>query len=188
MARVRCPSCGCIDHSWLEGLRCSRCAPHVEDARDERSEPLRGSGVAVKFRRLSPRATLPHYATPGSAVLDLSMAAESPLILWPGDVKIVPTGWAVEIPPGYEGQVRPRSGLAAKHSITVLNAPGTIDSDYRGEVCVLLVNLGNRDYTIQPGDRIAQLVIAPVSRVAIEEAGELAASERGAAGFGSTGR
>jgi dUTP pyrophosphatase len=99
----------------------------------------------------------------------------------------LPTGLALEIPPGYEGQVRPRSGLAARQGLTVLNAPGTIDADYRGELQVLLINLGSEAVTLREGDRIAQLVIAPVSRAAFEEAVELAVSERGAGGFGSTG-
>jgi dUTP pyrophosphatase len=100
----------------------------------------------------------------------------------------VPTGWALEIAPGYEAQVRPRSGLAIKHGVTVVNAPGTIDSDYRGELVVLLVNLGREPFVIQPGDRVAQLVIAPVTQAQVVEVEALSVTDRGAGGFGSTGR
>jgi dUTP pyrophosphatase len=135
-------------------------------------------------------ATVPRYATPGSAGLDLSAALEQPLTIPPGAPTAVPTGIAIALPARHEGQVRPRSGLAARHAVTVLNAPGTIDEDYRGEVRVLLVNLGAEPYTIQPGDRIAQLIVSPVTRVAVEaiEPGEsLDPTTRGTGGFGSTG-
>jgi dUTP pyrophosphatase len=108
-------------------------------------------------------------------------------VLEPGERRLVPTGLVLEIPPGWEGQVRPRSGLAMRHGISLVNAPGTIDSDYRGEVGVLLINLGREPFTVRRGDRIAQLVIARVENVEWEEAEDLAASERGAGGFGSTG-
>jgi dUTP pyrophosphatase len=101
---------------------------------------------------------------------------------------MVPTGIAIALPPGHEGQVRPRSGLAARHGITVTNAPGTIDEDYRGEVSVLLINLGEKAYTIEPGERIAQLVVAPVTRVSVQTTATLAETARGERGFGSTGR
>lgn len=134
-------------------------------------------------------ASMPRYATEHASGLDLSAALEAPIELLPGRHASVPTGLAIALPLGYEGQVRPRSGLAAKHAVTVLNAPGTIDEDYRGEVRVLLVNLGDQPYLIQPGDRIAQLVVAPVTRVAVQRAEQpLDQTARGAGGFGSTGR
>jgi dUTP pyrophosphatase len=129
----------------------------------------------------------PRYATSGAAGADLRARLAGPLTLAPLGRAAVPTGVRLEIPNGYEGQVRPRSGLAARHGVTVLNAPGTIDSDYRGEVKVIMVNLSDTPYDIQPGDRIAQLVVAPVSQAEFIPA-ELATSERGEGGFGSTGR
>ena len=123
----------------------------------------------------------------GAAGLDLASAADAPIELAPGGRVAVPTGLAFAIPHGFEGQVRPRSGLARKFGVTVANAPGTIDSDYRGEVQVLLVNLGAEPYTVQPGDRIAQLVIAPVSIAELEETASLDETVRGAGGFGHTG-
>jgi dUTP pyrophosphatase len=136
-------------------------------------------------------AVLPSYASDGAAGLDLHAALEEELRIEPGERSAVPTGLAMAIPDGYEGQVRPRSGLAKNYGVTVANAPGTVDSDYRGEVQVLLVNLGREAYTVRPRDRIAQLVIAPVTRVCVqqlEDAEELGATTRGAGGFGSTGR
>jgi len=136
-------------------------------------------------------ARLPSYATAGAAGLDLSAALEAPLTLAPGARAAVPTGLSIALPPGHEGQVRPRSGLASKHGVTVVNAPGTIDEDYRGEVRVLLVNLGSEPYMIQSGDRIAQLVVAPVTHVvvlAVAQLDELGTTERGSGGFGSSGR
>src|SRR5262245_34231916 len=121
--------------------------------------------------------------TAGAAGADLASAADGPVTLAPGERVAVPTGLALEIPHGYEGQVRPRSGLARRAGVTLLNAPGTIDSDYRGEVTVLLVNLGREPHTIAPGDRIAQLVIAAVAEVALTEAQDLSLTERGAGGF-----
>ena len=123
----------------------------------------------------------------GAAGLDLASAADGPIELAPGARVAVPTGLAFAIPHGFEGQVRPRSGLARKFGVTVTNAPGTIDSDYRGEVQVLLVNLGQEPYVVQPGDRIAQLVIAPVSIAELEEAESLDDTLRGGGGFGHTG-
>ncbi len=125
--------------------------------------------------------------TDGAAGMDLASAADGPITLAPGQRLGVPTGWTMELPPGYEAQVRPRSGLSLRHGITVVNAPGTIDSDYRGEIVVLLVNLGQEAYTIGPGDRVAQMVIAPVARATIEEVAELSQTARGAGGFGHTG-
>ena len=141
----------------------------------------------VLFRRLRPGALAPRYMSAGAAGLDLASAADGAVTVAAGGRVAVPTGLAFEIPPGFEGQVRPRSGLARKVGLTILNAPGTIDSDYRGEIQVLLVNLGDAPHVIQPGDRIAQLVIAPVSVAELEEASELAETSRGAGGFGHTG-
>ena len=132
---------------------------------------------------------LPAYETAGAAGMDLraAVADDAPLTLAPGDRALVPTGLAMAIPGGFEGQVRPRSGLAAKHGVTCLNTPGTIDSDYRGEVKVILINLGQEPFTIARGDRIAQLVLAPVVLARWEEVAELDDTARGAGGFGSTG-
>jgi dUTP pyrophosphatase len=130
---------------------------------------------------------LPGYATEGAAGADLSAAVHEPEVIEPGGRKAVPTGLVLEIPPGFEAQVRPRSGLAFASGLTVVNAPGTIDSDFRGEVKVLLVNLGTEPVAVARGDRIAQLVIAPVVSARFEEAVELGLSERGDGGFGSTG-
>ena len=130
---------------------------------------------------------LPAYATPFAAGLDVRADNAEPIELKPLERAMVPTGLYLEIPAGYEVQVRPRSGLAAKRGITVLNAPGTIDADYRGEVCVILVNLGTEPFVIERGERIAQLVLARHEVIEWEESEELAASERGAGGFGSTG-
>ncbi|HEY3356269.1 MAG TPA: dUTP diphosphatase [Polyangia bacterium] len=142
----------------------------------------------MRLKLLRPEAVAPRYATAGAAGLDLSAALEADLTLAPGERALVPTGVALAIPPGFEGQVRPRSGLAVQAGVTVLNAPGTIDSDYRGEVKVVLINHGTAPWTIHAGDRIGQLVIAPVHRVAIEVVAELDATDRGAGGFGHTGR
>ena len=131
---------------------------------------------------------LPQYATSASAGLDLRANISSPIHLSPGDQTIVPTGLFLEIPIGYEAQVRPRSGLAFKHGITVLNSPGTIDADYRGEIKVLLVNLSKAPFTIENGERIAQMVFARHEQAEWKEVQELAESERGAGGFGSTGK
>ncbi|WP_238123607.1 MULTISPECIES: dUTP diphosphatase [unclassified Xanthobacter] len=132
---------------------------------------------------------LPAYASPGAAGLDLCCAvpADAPLTLAPGAFVAVPTGLALALPPGFEGQVRPRSGLALKHGITVLNAPGTVDSDYRGEVKVILINHGPAPVTFTRGMRIAQLVVSPAPQIMLEESGDLGETARGAGGFGSTG-
>lgn len=131
---------------------------------------------------------MPTYATAGAAGLDLHAALEAPRTLEPGERAAIPTGLAIALPSGYEGQVRARSGLASKFGIALVNAPGTIDEDYRGEVHVLLVNLGQEPYTIQPKDRVAQLVVAPVTRVETLRVEDLSETERGSGGFGSTGR
>lgn len=131
---------------------------------------------------------LPAYATPGSSGMDLRAAVDAPVTIAPGTTALVPCGIRLAIPPGYEGQVRPRSGLAARHGIGILNAPGTVDSDYRGEVKVILVNLGGEPFRVARGDRIAQLVIAPVATASWEEAPDLEETSRGEGGFGHTGR
>jgi len=147
------------------------------------------SKVKIKVKRL-PHAEglpLPSYATSHSSGLDLRAAVEKPVRIKPGERVLIPTGLIIEIPEGYEGQVRPRSGLAWKKGLTVLNAPGTIDADYRGEVKVILINLGNEEVVIERGERIAQLVIAPVQRVEVVEVEEVSQTQRGEGGFGSTG-
>ncbi|AXE65672.1 deoxyuridine 5'-triphosphate nucleotidohydrolase [Hyphomonas sp. CACIAM 19H1] len=133
---------------------------------------------------------LPAYETAGSAGMDVRAAVpdREPMVLAPSQRAMVPTGLSVAIPEGYEIQVRPRSGLAAKHGLTCLNTPGTIDSDYRGEIKVILINLGAEPFTIQRGERIAQLVLAPVTRLAWSQVDQLSETARGAGGFGSTGR
>ena len=130
---------------------------------------------------------LPHRASSGSAGLDLAAAVDASVVLTPGERCLVPTGFVIELPDGYEGQVRPRSGLAVRHGITCLNSPGTVDSDYRGEVKVLLINHGTEPFEVRRGDRIAQLVVAPVSPTVVTEVTELSETERGSGGFGSTG-
>lgn len=130
---------------------------------------------------------LPSYQTAGSAGLDLCAALAEPVRLEPGERRLVPTGLAFAIPPGFEGQVRPRSGLALRAGIGIVNAPGTIDSDFRGEVGIVLVNLGSEPFVVEPLARIAQLVIAPVARAELEWVEQLDATERGAGGYGSTG-
>ncbi len=146
-------------------------------------------GLVLRLRRVGERGSaldLPRYETLGAAGMDLR--ADEPFTLAPGERRLVPTGLALEIPPGHEGQVRARSGLAARHGVALVNAPGTVDSDYRGEVKVILVNLGQAPVSFARGDRIAQLVIAPVTRVGIELAEELNDTGRGSGGFGSTGQ
>lgn len=130
---------------------------------------------------------LPTYATPESAGMDLRANITEPIVLHPLERRIIPTGLYIALPPGYEAQVRPRSGLAFKHGITVLNSPGTIDSDYRGELGVLLVNLSNEDFTVEAGERIAQMVIARHEQGEFVEVEELDDTERGAGGYGHTG-
>lgn len=142
--------------------------------------------TAVKIINRSP-FPLPEYATPGSAGLDLRANLTNSLTLGPLDRAMVPTGLFIELPVGLEAQVRPRSGMAAKRGLTMLNSPGTIDSDYRGEIHCIVVNLSNNAQTIEPGERIAQMVIARYERIEWEEVAELADSQRGTGGFGSTG-
>lgn len=146
--------------------------------------------VRVRVERLAhgEGLALPGYATEGAAGMDALAAVEAPLTLAPGARAAVPTGLRMAVPPGYELQVRPRSGLALNQGVTVANAPGTVDSDYRGEVKVILVNLGEAPFVIERGARIAQFVLAPVTRAQWDEAGPLDDTARGSGGFGSTGR
>ena len=147
------------------------------------------SQIVVPVMRLPHGADLPlpDYATAGSAGMDLLAAIDEPLELAPGARALVPSGIAIALPEGYEAQVRPRSGLAARHGVTLLNAPGTIDSDYRGEIKAILVNLGEAPFAVSRGDRIAQLVVAACARAAWQPVERLEESARGAGGFGSTG-
>ena len=147
------------------------------------------SPVRVAIRRLpnGEGLPLPSARTVGSAGIDLAAAVEGPVVIPPGGRALIPTGFAIALPEGHEGQVRPRSGLAVEHGVTVLNAPGTIDADYRGEVKVPLINLGDAPFTVTRGMRIAQLVVAPVTSVRLEEVADLGETGRGGGGFGSTG-
>ncbi len=146
------------------------------------------TGPTVRIVQLRPDAIVPGYQTDDAAGLDLAAAIDRPIELAPGARAAIGTGLAMELPRGFEGQVRPRSGRAREHGVTVLNAPGTIDADFRGEIVVLLVNLGQAVAVIEPRDRIAQLVIAPVVQARIEVVATLSTTARGAGGFGSTGR
>ena len=143
--------------------------------------------MEMKIIRMAHHTHLPEYKTEGSSGMDLYAAIENPITLKPLERVLVPTGIKIEIPIEYEAQIRARSGLSVKHGITLINAVGTVDADYRGEVCVGLVNISNEEYTIQPEDRIAQMVIAKVEKATIEVTTELATSARGEGGFGSTG-
>lgn len=145
--------------------------------------------LSVAIKRLDHAAdlSLPAYATADSAGLDLLAAVDAPVSLVPGERRLIPTGIAIALPPGTEAQVRPRSGLALKHGVTVLNAPGTIDADYRGEIGVILINHGDQPFVIERGSRIAQMVVAAHARVAWTASADLEDSARGVGGFGSTG-
>src|SRR3954464_15648866 len=140
--------------------------------------------LLIQIQKLSPHAALPDYATPGAAGMDLSAAIEQPLAIDAGAYTLVPCGFALALPHGFEAQVRPRSGLAARHGVSVLNAPGTIDADYRGEVKVILINHGREPFTVTPGMRIAQMVVAAVEQVVWAEADTLPATARAEGGFG----
>jgi dUTP pyrophosphatase len=147
--------------------------------------------IEIKFKRLRKELNhipLPSYATKGSAGLDIYAAIDKPITLAHGEIEMVPTNISVEIPEGYEIQVRPRSGLAAKHGIGILNSPGTIDSDYRGEIKIIMINFGKEDFVIQPAERIAQLVVSKVYTAKFIETDELNSTSRGEGGFGHTGR
>jgi dUTP pyrophosphatase len=145
--------------------------------------------ITVRIKRLesNPDLPLPGYETEGSSGMDIRAAVEVPVILNPGEIKLVPTGFSMSIPNGYEGQVRPRSGLALRHGIGMVNSPGTIDSDYRGEVSIILINWGRTPFTINRGDRIAQMVIGKVFRVDLSDVDSLDSTLRGEGGFGHSG-
>ena len=145
------------------------------------------SAVTVKFLRHAEDVVLPGYATSGAAGMDIAAHIDAAVTLAPLARAAIATGFSMQLPHGYEAQIRPRSGLALKHGVTVANAPGTIDSDYRGEVAVILINLSQQDFTITSGMRIAQMVIAPVINSHLEDASHLDISDRGTDGFGSTG-
>ena len=149
--------------------------------------PSHPAEVLIVRTRENPDLPLPEAATPGSAGLDLRACVPRPVVLEPGRRMLIPTGFCIALPEGYEGQVRPRSGLALRQGLTMLNTPGTIDADYRGEIGVIAVNLGQEPVTISRGDRIAQLVIAPVARPRLVAVDELPPSGRAAGGFGHTG-
>lgn len=144
--------------------------------------------LRVKRRSDAEDLPLPRYMTEASAGLDLHAATDGPLTVEPGQVKLVPTGLFVEVPPGFEGQVRMRSGLALRHGLMLPNAPGTIDADYRGELLVIVANVGRESFTIERGMRFAQLVIAPVAHVRVEQVAELTPTSRDDGGFGHTGQ
>lgn len=146
--------------------------------------------LTVEFKRLDHGRDLPlpAYQTALAAGLDLAAAVYEPVRLAPGERALVPTGLSMALPAGFEAQIRPRSGLAAKHGVTVLNTPGTIDADYRGELKVILINLGSETFVISRGDRIAQMIIAPVAQAILVEVNDLSGTDRGSGGFGSTGR
>ena len=142
----------------------------------------------ILIKRLSKEILLPKYETVGSSGMDLSANINCSINILPGQTAIIPTGLSVSIPQGYEIQIRPRSGIAAKKSVTVLNTPGTIDSDYRGEIKVILINLGKLSFTVEKGDRIAQMILCPVIKAKLKEVEDLNTTSRGEGGFGSTGK
>lgn len=144
--------------------------------------------VKVKIKKISENAITPSYATEGAAGLDLSAANKEPVTFKPFERKLIPTGIIIELPEGYEAQIRPRSGLSIKYGMTLVNCVGTIDEDYRGEVCVPMINLSQSEYTINSGDRIAQMIISPVQKALLVEAEVLLATQRAEGGFGSTGK
>ncbi len=146
--------------------------------------------ITIRVKRLSEgnHLPLPAYASEGSSGLDIRAAVEEPVRLNPGEIKLIPTGLAMSIPPGFEAQIRPRSGLALRHGIGMVNSPGTIDSDYRGEIAIILINWGKTAYVIRNGDRIAQMVISRTYHAEIIVAEKLDGTERGAGGFGHSGK
>ena len=143
--------------------------------------------IEILIKRLSKNVNLPKYETEGSSGMDLAADITSTINIKPGESSIIPTGISVSIPVNYEIQIRPRSGLAAKNQISVLNTPGTIDADYRGEIKVILINLGNKTFKVEKGIRIAQMVLCPVEKAKIKEVEDLGKTNRGSGGFGSTG-
>ena len=148
--------------------------------------------LEIRFRRLRPHKDadipLPQYMTPGAAGMDLAVALDTPLVLAPGDITLLPTGLAMALPSGYEAQIRPRSGLAVRHGIGLINAPGTIDADYRGEIKIAAINFGKSPYTFRRGDRVAQMVIHSVCRPRITVVESLEETDRNCGGFGHTGK
>ncbi len=150
---------------------------------------MKETRISIPIKRVDGyEGELPRPVSTGAAGLDLPAHLQAPLTIEPSGRVLIPTGIAVAIPAGFEGQVRPRSGLALRHGVTVLNSPGTIDSDYRGQIQIILINLGNEPFVVKPGDRIAQLIIAPVTAVDWEETPDLPETGRGSGGFGHTGR
>lgn len=149
-----------------------------------------GPAITVCIQRLkhAEGLELPHYGSKQAAGMDLRAAVEETIIIGPGERMLIPTGFAIALPAGYEAQIRPRSGLALKHGVSVLNSPGTIDADYRGEICVILINHGDTPFPVQRGDRIAQMIIAPVSHISWNELDLLPETDRGSGGFGSSGK
>ncbi|GHU40992.1 deoxyuridine 5'-triphosphate nucleotidohydrolase [Spirochaetia bacterium] len=145
-------------------------------------------GIIVKFKKISPDAIVPAFQTEGAAGADVFACLKGAVTVPAGGITVLPTGIALEIPAGYEAQVRPRSGLAARHGVTILNSPGTIDSDYRGELRIILINLGKEAWTVKTSDRIAQLIFAPVIHADFIEVQCLTNTSRGEGGFGSTGK
>ena len=143
--------------------------------------------IKIQIKKLSNAISIPKYETLGSSGMDIAAHIENNIIISPGEKALIATGFSIAIPIGYEIQIRPRSGLAAKKSITVLNTPGTIDADYRGEIKIILINLGKEKFTIKNGERIAQMVLCPVFQANLEEVDELPNTKRGSGGFGSTG-
>ena len=143
--------------------------------------------IKILIKRLSKEVSLPKYETLGSSGMDIAANINANIIIDPGKTAIIPTGLALSIPKGFEVQIRPRSGLAAKQKISVLNTPGTIDADYRGEIKVILINLGEKSFTVERGIRIAQMVVCPIVQAQLNEVNDLSETERGEGGFGSTG-
>jgi dUTP pyrophosphatase len=145
--------------------------------------------IPIKIKRLDETADLPlpSYESEGSSGMDLRASVTEPVLLNPGEIRLIPTGLAISVPHGYEAQIRPRSGLALKHGIGMVNSPGTIDSDYRGEIGIIVVNWGQRPFTIRRGDRVAQMIITKVYKADIMEVGVLESTERGEGGFGHSG-
>ena len=141
----------------------------------------------IHIKKLSSSVTIPRYETPGSSGMDIAAHIKDNIIINPGEKALIPTGFSMAVPKGFEVQIRPRSGLAVKKNITVLNTPGTIDADYRGEIKVILINLGKEKFIIENGERIAQMVVCPVVQANLEEVKELSETHRGSGGFGSTG-
>ena len=144
--------------------------------------------VPVRIKRLSPQAVLPEYHSAQAAGMDLHAALQDAVTVEVGEIAKIPCGFAMSLPDGYEAQIRPRSGLASKHGLSVANAPGTVDSDYRGAIVVALINLGKTAFVVEPKMRIAQMIVAPVARAVVEEVDELDDTRRGSGGFGSTGQ